>query len=329
MKSLSILITVLITLSGCIRTESREGSDQIVNKVITEPSSKEDINQVVSLSGAMLPPKKLTERVKQERITQLEKARKNYETKPDSLENIIWYGRRLAYLGRYADAIRIYSVGLDLFPESYKLYRHRGHRYLTIREFDKAIEDLQKAVFYARTEENRIEPDGLPNRKNIPLSNYKFNIWYHLGIAFYMKGNYDKALSSFKHCLEYSDNDDLLAANIDWFYMTYQKIGNQEAAKELLSQVDRELDIIEKYGYVERIKLYLGEIKAENIYNQAIAKNGALDPTLAYGAANWQLYNGQIEEGKFNLEKILKHPSWDSFAYIAAEVDMIALSNNN
>ncbi|MFY0608003.1 MAG: tetratricopeptide repeat protein [Cyclobacteriaceae bacterium] len=321
------LILCVALISGCIKTESSQGSDQVINKVIEQPAPQNDPNQVVSLLGELLPPKKLSSSVRKIRLAQMAKARTKYETYPDSIENIIWYGRRLAYLGQYKDAIRIYSVGLDIKPDSYRLLRHRGHRYITIREFDLAIEDLQKAVFYARTAENQIEPDGLPNRKNIPLSNDKFNIWYHLGIAYYLKGNYDKALSSFKHCLDYVDNDDLLVANTDWYYMTYQKIGNTEAAKELLESVDKRMRIIENYHYNRRIQLYLGKTDPIDILDQAQGDNGSLDPTLGYGLANWYLYNGQLEQAKSTLNRVLKHHAWDAFGYIAAEVDQVTISS--
>ncbi len=321
------ILTLLILLSSCIQTESSQGSSgELVNKVVVqEPNVQNNPNQVISLSGILLPPKQLTSSVKRTRLSQLDKARKKYETDPDNIENIIWYGRRLAYLGQYKDAIRIYSIGLDINPQSYRLLRHRGHRYITIREFDLAIEDLQKAVFYARNAQNSTEPDGLPNRKNIPLTNDKFNIWYHLGIAYYLKGNYDKAISSFKHCLEYVDNDDLLVANIDWFYMTYQKIGNTTAAKELLTSVDKRMRIIENYSYQDRLQLYLGNSDASDLIDQAQDEDSSLDPTLAYGVANWYLYNGKLAEGKSTLDRILLHHAWDSFGYIAAEVDKVSI----
>jgi hypothetical protein len=50
-----------------------------------------------------------------------------------SEENFIWLGRRYAYLGDYTTAISTFSRGLAKYPQSYKLLRHRGHRYITTR----------------------------------------------------------------------------------------------------------------------------------------------------------------------------------------------------
>ena len=54
-------------------------------------------------------------------------ARKNFEADP-SEENYIWLGRREAYLSHYKEAIGIFTEGLEKYPDSYKLFRHRGHQ---------------------------------------------------------------------------------------------------------------------------------------------------------------------------------------------------------
>ena len=63
------------------------------------------------------------------------------------------------------------------------MYRHRGHRYVSIREFDRAIADLEYAATLIEGTEDEIEPDGMPNAMNIPVSSLHSNIWYHLGLA--------------------------------------------------------------------------------------------------------------------------------------------------
>lgn len=317
-------LLLLMVLSSCLETQSSKGQEPPIDA----PSSSvpANRNQVISLSGVLLPEKELGERVRTQRQEQLDVAQEKYEKDPDSLNNIIWYGRRLAYLGRYQDAIHIYSVGLDLFPNSYKLLRHRGHRYITTRQFDKAIEDLQRAAFYVRPVQNALEPDGLPNRLDKPLSNNKFNIWYHLGIAYYLKGNYDKALSSFKQCQMYTDNDDLKVANADWSYMTYRKLGNVAGAKEVIEPIGRRMDIIENYSYHQRILMYKGQYEAESLLKNAEDTDNSIHPTLGYGIACYFLNNGEVDRAQEICQKILKHDQWDAFGYIAAEADMVSLS---
>ncbi len=78
------------------------------------------------------------------------------------------------------------------------MYRHRGHRYITLREFDKAIADFNKAVELIEGTDDIVEPDGAPNAAGIPTSTLHTNIWYHLGLAHYLKGDFAAALLAYE-----------------------------------------------------------------------------------------------------------------------------------
>ena len=104
--------------------------------------------------------------------------------KADSSEqNFIWLGRRLAYTMNYTEAIGVFREGLKYYPDSYKLMRHLGHRYISIRKLDSAQFWFEKAAVNAESKEIEIEPDGIPNSINTPLSNGHFNIYYHIRFA--------------------------------------------------------------------------------------------------------------------------------------------------
>ncbi len=174
----------------------------------------------------------------------LKQAQADYEKNPDDPERIIWLGRRTAYLWRYHDAIDIYSKGIKKHPNYPKLYRHRGHRYISIREFDKAISDFEKAARLTENLQDEIEPDGAPKKNNIPRGTLKFNIWYHLGLAHYLKGDFENALSAYFQCMKYSKNDDVLCATSDWLYMTYRRLGKNEEAAEVLEPIQENMEIL-------------------------------------------------------------------------------------
>ena len=92
------------------------------------------------------------------------------DAKPNDPDAIIWYGRRLAYLGRFREAIDTFTSGAKKFPDDARFYRHRGHRRITVRQFDLAIADFHKAEQLMRNRMDDIEPDGQPNSRNIPTS---------------------------------------------------------------------------------------------------------------------------------------------------------------
>ena len=246
----------------------------------------------------------------------------NFEEKPSNLDNIIWYGRRLAYLTRYIEAIEVFTNGLDTHPNSPELYRHRGHRHLSMRNIDLAIADFNQAAKLAVGREIEIEPDGIPNKLNKPLSSLQFNIYYHLGLAHYLNHDWDQAIAAYQKCLEYSINDDLKVATVDWLYMTYQRADKRKEAEDLLASIGTDLRIIENDSYYKRLKFYQKELEASDLL-----KSDASDPSLAlatqgYGLGNWHLYHGDPIEAKRIFEKVLATGYWPAFGYLAAESDL-------
>ena len=130
-------------------------------------------------------------------LDQFKSAQNNYYRDQENPEMLIWYGRRVAYLGYFKEAIKIYTLGIEKFPYDARFYRHRGHRYISTRQYDKAINDFKRALELVDGKEDQIEPDGLPNSKNIPLSTLHGNIWYHLGLTYYLKNDMNNADKSF------------------------------------------------------------------------------------------------------------------------------------
>lgn len=305
---------------GCIETSRSRGTAYITSEVVSSPEEQKETREELIQNT-------LSIREKQRRERNLDLARENYNQNPDDLENIIWYGRRLAYLGKYQEAISVYTTGLKKFPTSYRLLRHRGHRYITLRKFDDAINDLQTAAFYVRNEPIEIEQDGIPNAYNRPLSNNKFNIWYHLGLAYYLRGNYDKAISSYKKCLEFSNNNDLLVATTHWLYCTYTKIGNSDEATQIVGLISSRMRLIENRAYHDLIMLYRGFVTPE-VLIQRNTTDGSLNATVGYGIGNYYLNVGKVNEAVDIFNQIVSTDQWDSFGYISAEVELANLQNN-
>lgn len=248
-------------------------------------------------------------------------AKANYLRDANNAENIIWFGRRAAYLWRYREAIEIFSEGIKKFPEDPRMYRHRGHRYITVREFDKAIADLEKAASLIKERPDEIEPDGQPNRYNIPTSTLNSNIWYHLGLAYYLKGDFANALRSYNECMKYSTNPDMLCATSDWLYMTLRRLGQKEEASKVLQPITKEMNVLENHAYHKRLLMYKGELPVDSLLNATNATD--LDiATQGYGVGNWYLFNGQPQRAKEMFEKVLTGNYWAAFGYIAAEADL-------
>jgi tetratricopeptide (TPR) repeat protein len=254
-------------------------------------------------------------------------ARKDFEADP-SEENFIWLGRRTAYLVRYNEAIEIFNQGIEKFPDSYRLYRHRGHRYISQRKFDAAIEDLKKASELMKGVPIEIEPDGQPNKMNTPLSSIQFNVWYHLGLAHYLKGEFDLAEKAYLECLKISDNDDLITATVDWLYMTYRREGKTEEAAKLLDKITDTMNIIENDSYFKRLNLYKGKVPVDSVLSVSNSREDAelALATQGYGVGNWYLYNGDTTQAIGVFERVVNGKHFSAFGFIAAEADLARLS---
>lgn len=301
MVRLFTISLALTLLSSCIGAELEDLADAV---------------QGYSLSGQALRSPAPSAQA----LQNLAAAKADFEANPEDIDAIIWYGRRMAYTGDYVSAIDIYSQGINLHSTDARLYRHRGHRYISIREFDKAIADFETAVSLIQGQENSIEPDGLPNAQNIPLTTTHGNIWYHLGLAYYLKQEWSNALRAFQNGYDTGGNDDNLVSTGHWIYMINRRMGNEDAAAAALSDISRDMTIIENMSYHELCLLYRNEISVSDM----MAANGD-DPSnaaVAYGIANYYYYNGDREKSDSMLHTILQGSSWSSFGYIAAEADL-------
>ncbi|MEZ4778751.1 MAG: hypothetical protein R2786_05140 [Flavobacteriaceae bacterium] len=286
-------------------------------KEITIPDSWSQPYQAITQRGdtlfSALPDEKI--------LAQYLEKKKAFEAAPDSLENIIWYGRFQAYTGNYRSAIAIYTYGLEKFPNDPHLLRHRGHRYITVREFDKAIEDLSKAEELIKGTHNEVEPDGMPNAQNIPVSTLHGNIYYHLGLAYYLQRDLPKALEAFKACLSTSNSPDNVVSATHWIFMIQNRMGRKEAGDNYLRNIKPDMYVIENTTYYQACMFYKGEIPLENLYPFSEEKS-ASNTALKYAIGNWFWYHGDPQKAQEIFSEIVKGGNWASFGYIAAETDL-------
>lgn len=279
--------------------------------------------EAVSLTGkALSMPDPTNETI----INNLADAKYKYMDYPMIADNAVWYGRRLAYAGDYREAIKAFSNGILDNPEDPRFYRHRGHRYITIREFDRAIADLEKAAEMIKGTENKAEPDGAPNEFNIPVSTLHGNIYYHLGLAYYLKQDWENAKRVYDLDYEVARNADNHASIAHWRYMIRRRMGeSHDEAKHVLDPITADMEILENHTYHKLGLFYKGEISEAEI-SEGIDLEDSADAATAYGLANWYYYNGDEAKGKEMMQKMLNARAWGSFGYIAAEADLAAMN---
>lgn len=310
-KKNSLIILALLFLTGCKNQENNNSNETFSIKI--------DTLQGTSFFNNPLVRRQVDAKKDSVQIANYNEALNRYNDDSLSVDNIVWLGRRIAYLGDYKKAIEIYTKGINLFPENARFYRHRGHRYITLRQLDNAISDFQKAVQLIDGKEDMVEKDGIPNSQNIPLSTLHNNIWYHLGLTYYLKNDLPNALGAFQSCLESSNNDDMQVATRHWLYMIFRRMNLPEEAQLVLDPVHKEMTIIENEAYFNLLLFYKGELTIEEVSgNNSTGSSEA----AKYGIANWHHYNGEISEAKKQYQQLIDNGNWAGFGYIAAEADL-------
>jgi len=245
------------------------------------------------------------------------------ERAPEDVDSLIWMGRRTAYLGQYRQAIDIYTHALELHPDEPRLYRHRGHRYLTVRAPDEAVADFERAAELVEGTPDQIEPDGLPNAAGVPVSTLHFNIFYHLGLAHYVAGRFEEAAEAYRACAAVSENDDTRVATAYWRYMTLRRTGRDAEAAEVLDAIDAGMDPIESTAYLQLLLLFKGEGDAEAMVGGAGEGADLQSTTTAYGVGMWYLLEGERDRAREIFRRIVDaRDQWPAFGYLAAEAEL-------
>lgn len=232
--------------------------------------------------------------------TVLQEAARRLEADPDDPGNIILYGRALSGLWRYRDAIDVYTKGIAVHPDHAMLYRHRGHRFISVRKFDKAVADLTRAA---------------------ELNDHEFDIWYHLGLAHYLRGEFEAAEAAYRRCREESHDDGSIIAVSNWLYIALMRQGKSEEAAKVLEGITEDMDAGENISYY-KLLLFDKGLKEESEIVAAAEKSDLDMATIGYGLACRHLVRGEEDKAFEMFRKIVDLPYWPAFGFIAAEAEL-------
>lgn len=281
--------------------------------------------EATSLLGVALHRPILDSATRARLTADLERAQADARANPGSADALIWVGRRHGYLGEYQMAARVFTEGARRFPDDARMLRHRGHRYITLRLFDEAVADLTRAATLMEGKADQVEPDGAPNARNIPIGSLHSNVWYHLALAHYLRGDWDAAARTARRGIAVSTNPDRLVSQTHWLYMALRRAGKLDEARAALEPIRDDFDIIENVSYYTLLKMYRSGIPAAVVDSTLHRLENPSDLSLAYGVANWLLYSGDTTRATQAFERILNSAQWASFGYIAAEADLARL----
>ena len=183
-----------------------------------------------------------------------------------------WKGRREGFLGNYAKAVEIFTEGMDLFPESYALYRYRGYHLVRNYQFEEGIADLRRAEQLIENVDVVPVQDGIPGKSSFSPSTFKRNIYFYLAQSSMATGDYATVIDYMDKAVEANElrnEDDFLVSTSFYKYMAMRKMGRHEEAEEMIKAVPRGLDIISNFDYFEALQFLQGRYSRERFLKRA------------------------------------------------------------
>jgi tetratricopeptide (TPR) repeat protein len=210
----------------------------------------------------------------------------------------------------------LYARAIGAAPNDVRAYRFRGHRYISTRKFDLAIKDLERAQTLA------------------PSS---FDVAYHLGLAYFMSGQFPAAAKTYRACLDRrtpgpplpagwrdcaAQDDESRIGITDWLYRSLRRAGQAGEAKALLDGVSQGLAVKENEAYYRALLFYKGaRTEAQVLPDEAFKENTGV--TVGYGLANFYLAEGQAPKACALMRRLVEDEAhWNAFGYIGAEADL-------
>lgn len=217
---------------------------------------------------------------------------------PRNVERFIQLGVAQSGARQFREAIQTFTRGLAVAPNDAMLYRWRGHRYLSVRELDRAMADLTRGF---------------------RLDSTNYGILYHLGVLRYVQGDFVGAADAFMRAQPRAPDAGELAGATDWLWMSLARAGKAAEAKAMLERHPDSLATT--VAYARRLKLYRGQIGPDEVLTAADTGDVAV-ATLAYGVGNWYLLRGDTTRARSWFERSIRSGGWPAFGFIASETEL-------
>lgn len=221
---------------------------------------------------------------------------------PNNVDLLIQLGIAQSGARQFREAIETFSRGLAIAPRNAILYRWRGHRYLSVREHDRAQADFDRGL---------------------AIDSTVYGIWYHLGVLRYIQADFTGAAAAFERARPLAPDAGELAGSVDWRWMSLARAGRRAEADAMLRA--RPDSLSTTVAYRQRLRLYRGEIPPDSLFTPADTGDVAV-ATLSYGLGNWYLVQGDTARARQWFERAIASGGWPAFGFMTAEADLRRLA---
>jgi Flp pilus assembly protein TadD len=226
------------------------------------------------------------------------RAQRAVDADPRNVQKLITLGIAQSGARQMQEAVRTFTRALAIEPDNPILYRWRGHRYLSVRNFDRAMADFTRGY---------------------GMDSTVYGILYHLGVLRFVRGDFNAAADAFRRAQPLAPDAGELAGSTDWRWMSLMRAGRATEAEAMLAR--RPDSLPTTVAYARRLKLYRGEIGPEQLLTPSDTGDVEL-ATLAYGLGNWYLVRGDTTRARAAFQRSVASGGWPAFGFIAAEAEL-------
>jgi tetratricopeptide (TPR) repeat protein len=229
------------------------------------------------------------------------RARQALATDPGNIQKFIGLGTAQAGARQMQEAVQTFTRAMAIAPNDPIIYRWRGHRNLSVRNYDQAMADLTKGY---------------------GLDSTVYGILYHLGVLRFLRGDFNAAADAFRRAQPRAPDAGELTGSVDWWWMSLMRAGRTSEANTMLA---RHLDSLPiNNAYKRRLALYRGEIGPDALITPA--DTGDVDvATLNFGLGNWYLLRGDTTRAREAFSRSVASKGWPAFGFMASEVELARL----
>jgi tetratricopeptide (TPR) repeat protein len=217
---------------------------------------------------------------------------------PHNVPLLIALGVAQAGPRQMREAIATFTRALAIAPNDAMLYRWRGHRNLSTRQFDRAMADLTRGY---------------------GLDSTNYGILYHLGVLRFVRGDFNAAADAFARAQPRAPDAAELAGSTDWLWMSLSRAGRGREAAAMLAR--RPDSLPTTAAYARRLRLYRGEITPDALLTAADTSDIDV-ATLRYGLGNWYLVRGDSARARAEFQRSIASRGWPAFGFIASEAEL-------
>ena len=212
--------------------------------------------------------------------------------------------RSLAGLRRHQDAIVACSESLRLKPDQAEALRDRGHYHLNLGEVGPGLADLQKA-------------ESLTHRDR--------GVYYHLGLAYYLEGDFANAAKAYEGCVADSTDEASTVECQAWLLPSLLRAGRRDEAKKLLAGLSTDALAGHPGNYQDRLLLFKGTKTEAQVAATMAAEGPISEATVGYSVGLWHLLNGREAKAREYFQRAIASNYTPAWGYRASEAELARL----